>query len=609
MTSVAKGRAHWAICAVLVGALHAGSLAADVAVTPASADGVVVNTSPAGVGCDVQATIAVNASAPPQVGQQTLVSEALTYEYTWSFSPDGSIGSVNPSQNQQPSSQSNSSATGSFPTSGQKTISVSVTIGGTADYSWVDADGNTQTATLGVSGSTPFQIDVDIVGVQHLEYRIGDAPYQPVLDVLRVCRDTTVDFRAESDPPASAWPTGRPVWSASSGASVLPPGTGGTASVVFGATSGTSTEYKTVTCSCCDVQATANVLVVDIQGLQYSRDGTQWENVTGAIYVAKDMSLHFRAVSDPAGAAWPQGMPTWGGNVGLSDTDVDMVSVTFDTASDSPTDYSTVTATCDATIMANVLVAEVQLKTKRYGSNEWDTTLTRIASGGKASGVHKAAVQIRVPSGLGAQHPLEVSLTGDGGGHTFSSWWSTKPAAKAKLAFGSTTAFVHGDASPLSFTSPPTLNGWLTSSNKLESTTILVAVPTLGITCTADVDFVLGDFVVDLGDDPIPVDQWHDFTVSMSLDGVPIDGHEVNLVVWQVILEDGTPVDAALGSGSGSSTSLANYVQLDPGALFNHDYFQATTGTTLPSVATQLKLKNSSVATLTIKAYDMSVKE
>ena len=162
MTTVAKGWAHWAMCAVLAGALHAASLAGDVAVTPTSVDGVVVSISPAAVGQDVQATIAVNASAPPQVGQQTLVSEALTYSYAWSFSPDGSIGSVDPPPNQQPSSQSNSSATGSFPTPGQKTISVTVTIGGTADYSWVDADGNTQTVTLGVSGSSPFQIDVDV---------------------------------------------------------------------------------------------------------------------------------------------------------------------------------------------------------------------------------------------------------------------------------------------------------------------------------------------------------------------------------------------------------------------------------------------------------------
>ena len=162
MTTVGKGRACWAVCAVLAGALQAAALAGDVAVTPTSADGVVVNISPAAVGQDMQATIAVNASAPPQVGQQTVVSEALTYEYTWSLSPDGSIGSVDPPPSQQPSSQSGSSATGSFPTPGQKTISVTVTIGGTADYSWVDADGNTQTVTLGVSGSAQFQIDVDV---------------------------------------------------------------------------------------------------------------------------------------------------------------------------------------------------------------------------------------------------------------------------------------------------------------------------------------------------------------------------------------------------------------------------------------------------------------
>ena len=163
MTTLAGSWTHWAICAVFVGALHAACSASDIAVTPTSADGVVVNISPAAVGQDVQATIAVNASAPPQVGQQTLVSEALTYSYAWSFSPDGSIGSVTPSQN--PSAQSSSTATGSFPTPGEKTTAVTVTIGGTATYSYTDAAGIVHTSTMTVTGTSPnppLEVDVQV---------------------------------------------------------------------------------------------------------------------------------------------------------------------------------------------------------------------------------------------------------------------------------------------------------------------------------------------------------------------------------------------------------------------------------------------------------------
>jgi hypothetical protein len=63
-------------------------------------------------------------------------------------------------------------------------------------------------------------------------------------------------------PAAAGWPSGKPVWAGSAGAT----GSGETKSVTFSALSATNSTYKTVTAECGDTSAPANVVVFDFDG-------------------------------------------------------------------------------------------------------------------------------------------------------------------------------------------------------------------------------------------------------------------------------------------------------------------------------------------------------
>jgi hypothetical protein len=74
-----------------------------------------------------------------------------------------------------------------------------------------------------------------------------------------VLKGTTANFKAIKNPSGASWPSGKPVWGGSSGAS----GTGETKSVTFDTVSSSSTNYKTVTCECGNTK-TVNVIVFEL---------------------------------------------------------------------------------------------------------------------------------------------------------------------------------------------------------------------------------------------------------------------------------------------------------------------------------------------------------
>ena len=131
---------------------------------------------------------------------------------------------------------------------GYKTIEVQCTV----ELRLVDTD-----ELLASDGPKSTNVQVTVVGVDKLQYRIGSGQYQDVPDPLYVAKGTTVDFKALKDPSdAPQWPSGKPVWGGSSGGS----GTGETTSVAFNTASTSSIDYKTVTAECGNT-VTANVLV------------------------------------------------------------------------------------------------------------------------------------------------------------------------------------------------------------------------------------------------------------------------------------------------------------------------------------------------------------
>ena len=82
-------------------------------------------------------------------------------------------------------------------------------------------------------------------------------------DPLYVLKDTPVQFRAFKTPyQASNWPSGKPVWGGSAGAS----GTGETKTVTFSTKSNSLTDYKTVTVECGNVK-TVKVVVYTLEGI------------------------------------------------------------------------------------------------------------------------------------------------------------------------------------------------------------------------------------------------------------------------------------------------------------------------------------------------------
>ena len=95
------------------------------------------------------------------------------------------------------------------------------------------------------------------------------------------------------------------------------------------------------------------VKVVKVSKIQYNDPDSGYVDVPGTLYVMKDTTVTFKAVKDPADAAWPGGKPVWAGTAGASGTG-ETKGVAFDATGD-----KTVTAECGNTVTVNVKVYEL----------------------------------------------------------------------------------------------------------------------------------------------------------------------------------------------------------------------------------------------------------
>jgi len=103
---------------------------------------------------------------------------------------------------------------------------------------------------------------VTIVEVDKIQYNDPDTGYTDISGTLYVHKGKTVTFKAIPDPSTASWPSDKPVWGGSSGAS----GTGETTDVIFNTLSSTLSDYKTVTATCGNT-VTANIVVFDFEGV------------------------------------------------------------------------------------------------------------------------------------------------------------------------------------------------------------------------------------------------------------------------------------------------------------------------------------------------------
>lgn len=102
--------------------------------------------------------------------------------------------------------------------------------------------------------------------IAKLQYQSGSS-YVDISGTLYVLRGTTVTFKAVPDPANATFPSNRPIWGGSSGAS----GTGTTKSVSFNTVSTSTSDFKTVSASSGNIR-TASVLVFEVTGVLTPED-------------------------------------------------------------------------------------------------------------------------------------------------------------------------------------------------------------------------------------------------------------------------------------------------------------------------------------------------
>jgi len=185
--------------------------------------------------------------------------------------------------------------------------------------SWTSVTGGDPDAVLNTSTAGYYQYrarngsddtwkessQVSIVTVDKLQYNDPDTGYTDISGTLYVHTGTTVTFKAIKKPLDASWPSGKPVWGGTSGAS----GTGETKEVTFSTLSSSTSDYKTVTATCCNDTVTANVIVFEFEGIFCPYDN--FDGRTQESYGLEEMvELTFN--TDPPGiTAYQTGGLTW----------------------------------------------------------------------------------------------------------------------------------------------------------------------------------------------------------------------------------------------------------------------------------------------------------
>jgi len=186
----------------------------------------------------------------------------LTYSFDWSAGPGGEITNQAPAA---PSTQNSSECDVGFNTASatvdDKTVSVTCTVTGTIELIGPDGEWDTEDdeeIPLEDSGTSP-DANLTVVALDEMEYSLDGETWNEVDGTIYVSQGTTVQFRVSKQPAAADWPTGKPEWSGTSGAS----GTGATKSVAFNTLSTSTSDYKTVIAECGNT-LTANVIVCQV---------------------------------------------------------------------------------------------------------------------------------------------------------------------------------------------------------------------------------------------------------------------------------------------------------------------------------------------------------
>jgi hypothetical protein len=213
-----------------------------------------------------------------------------------------------------------------------------------------------------------------------------------------------------------------------------------------------------------------------------------------------------------------------------------------------------------------VTVVEVALKTRKKATSSWDTQGTRIATGGLAADIHYADVEIELSPNitLSSTVALDVELTSGSGYEPTQNqlwWWPASVHKNALLELAGTQYEYSNTQSPIHISSGTgTQNGTVRSSNKSESTEVKVNF--LGAEFRQSIEFATGDFELTLPETYEPY-EWSTMSCKRSLDGVPLQGHEVMFYAETIIECDGTSVSTQIGNSQAQSETLELYIWID----------------------------------------------
>ena len=138
---------------------------------------------------------------------------------------------------------------------------------------------------------------VTVVKVDKVQYQSG-ANWVDISGTLYVMQGTTVTFKAVPAPAAASWPTGKPVWGGTAGAT----GTGTTKDVTFNTLSSNLTDFKTVTAECGNT-VTVNAIVYSLTGKHVAQNWFTGRSTTN-YGVAEPANLSF--IVSPTGVTAAQ---------------------------------------------------------------------------------------------------------------------------------------------------------------------------------------------------------------------------------------------------------------------------------------------------------------
>ena len=144
-------------------------------------------------------------------------------------------------------------------------------------FSATPSSSTSDTKTVIATGGGSETVNVVIVGINELQYKIGTGSFTPVTGTIYVKANTTVGFKAVIQPTGASWPEGQwPKWEGA------PSGSDGkdTIDVPVGAASTTGTDYKTISALCGVSKKTANIIRMKLASIKVSSGSISATNPT-----------------------------------------------------------------------------------------------------------------------------------------------------------------------------------------------------------------------------------------------------------------------------------------------------------------------------------------